>query len=1080
MLKENLINKFKKSTYCKDFAGANIILQDELITNFKIKHNKDLIEIQSEVLSDNYFNEYKNEIEIDPKTKDILSTYCSCDEYEKNELRKNNYACKHIISSFFKFTEELDTILPLKLLLSDNPEAVFKGNNDKILDSLIDIKKEEIKIEVYINRMGLKNKIHAEFKIGLKKYSNNKCYVVKDINQLLISYINKVPISYGKDFSFDLKNQHLSSKDKRLFEFLLKIKDIENINSFARRQDKYIDGKKIIIPDFLLEEFIKNIAEHRIYLDQGFFYRPVEGEVIFDKPNIDFSLKKTKNDFIFKMENEVPDRLNKEGTIFIYGSTIYVPNYDYSYNIKKFYDAFNGNNILTFNTEHENKILSSLLPKLYRLTNNVNLSKNISDIIVKEAVKFNFYFDKINNDIVLILKVKYGKYEFNIFDNYKEKFIYRDNKKEDKILSLLRSLGFENIDDKFYLLLGDSYLFNFFKNEIVTLQELGNVYYSENFKVIKNITKRNITAEVSAGKYDYFDFKFKIADIPPVEVKNIILALRDNLKFYKLKTGEFIDLENIELKNFISLLDVISLDNEIEDDVISINKNKAIYINEFIEKYGLRYIKGRKELKKLQSKLADIKTMKFELPKNLNANLREYQVEGYNWLKTLDYLGFGGILGDEMGLGKTIQAISFILSSMPNKTLIVAPTSLIYNWSNEFDKFAPSIRYKVINGNKPDREKELNNLTETDVLITTYNLLKKDIDIYKNISFDYFFIDEAQYIKNNSSKNSLSVKEIKSNRRFALSGTPLENSLMDLWSIFDFVMPGYLFDEKRFSVRYHKKLKESEEVIDELNMLIKPFILKRYKKDVIKELPDKIEKKLFIPMDKEQQKIYKTYSDYAIDLINKKVQDDDLKNSKIEILSYITKLRQICLDPSVLIDNYIGGSGKMDVLVELLEQSILGNHKILVFSQFTSVLKNISTRLNDNYIKHLYLDGSIPSNKRIELVNKFNEEEDNKVFLISLKAGGTGFNLTSADIVIHFDPWWNPAVEDQATDRAHRYGQDKVVEVIKLISKNSIEEKIIELQDEKRSLINKIINNEDFTNISNLSDDDILSIFSLN
>ena len=217
MLKNNLINKFKKSTTSKDFSGAKKILEEELITNFKINHSNDLIEVKSEVLSDNYFNEYKNEIEIDPKTKEVLSTYCGCDDFEKNELKKNNYACKHIIGSFFKFTEEIESNLPLKILLGDVEEEFFKGNNDQILDSLIDTSKDEIKIEVYINRMGVKSKIHAEFKIGLKKYSSNKCYVVKDINQLLISCLNKVPISYGKDFSFDLKKQNLSTKDKRLF-----------------------------------------------------------------------------------------------------------------------------------------------------------------------------------------------------------------------------------------------------------------------------------------------------------------------------------------------------------------------------------------------------------------------------------------------------------------------------------------------------------------------------------------------------------------------------------------------------------------------------------------------------------------------------------------------------------------------------------------------------------------------------------------------------------------------------------------------------------------------------------------------
>ena len=292
-------------------------------------------------------------------------------------------------------------------------------------------------------------------------------------------------------------------------------------------------------------------------------------------------------------------------------------------------------------------------------------------------------------------------------------------------------------------------------------------------------------------------------------------------------------------------------------------------------------------------------------------------------------------------------------------------------------------------------------------------------------------------------------------------------------------MPGYLFDEKRFSVRYYKKLHESNEVLEELNMLINPFILRRYKKDVIKELPSKIEKKLLVSMSDEQEKVYGIYADYAKKLIEKKVKDDELSNSKIEILSYITKLRQICLDPSVLINDYIGSSGKIDSLIELLNQGIEEGHKILVFSQFTSVLKNISKKLEYEKIAYSYLDGSIPSEKRIQLIDEFNNG-NNSVFLISLKAGGTGLNLTSADIVIHFDPWWNPAVEDQATDRAHRFGQKNIVEVIKLISKNTIEEKIVELQDEKRKLIEKIIDNEmDTSKINALSEEDILNLFSI-
>jgi SNF2 family DNA or RNA helicase len=339
-------------------------------------------------------------------------------------------------------------------------------------------------------------------------------------------------------------------------------------------------------------------------------------------------------------------------------------------------------------------------------------------------------------------------------------------------------------------------------------------------------------------------------------------------------------------------------------------------------------------------------------------------------------------------------------------------------------------------------------------------------------------IDEAQFIKNANSQSAEAVKEINAARRFALTGTPMENSLMELWSIFDFIMPGYLYDQKRFGTRFNSKLKDTPEILVELNKLINPFILRRKKKDGIKELPDKIEKTLVVHLDDEQKKVYKTYADHAVQLIEKKVKNEEFKTSKIEILSYITKLRQLCLDPSILVEDYSGGSAKMEAVMELLSQSVEGGHRILVFSQFTTVLKRIGGRLKAEGMPYSYLDGSVPSQKRIERVDAFNGGE-NSIFLISLKAGGTGLNLTSADIVIHFDPWWNPAVEDQATDRAHRIGQENVVEVIKIIAKGTIEEKILVLQENKKRLISDVMGDELYRSekFSNLSEEDILGLF---
>ncbi len=628
---------------------------------------------------------------------------------------------------------------------------------------------------------------------------------------------------------------------------------------------------------------------------------------------------------------------------------------------------------------------------------------------------------------------------------------------------------------------GDDYKFKFFKDDIWQLEDFGEIYYSQNFKGIKSIGSKGIKGQIHSGKYNYFEMDFKVGDIPTEETIAILRAFKENLKYYKLKSGEFLDLEELELKKFLNLLDIVSYEDNIENNIVKVSNSKAMFLDNYLKENSIRYIKGKNELKEIKDKFKNIEKLNFKEPNQLNATLRPYQKIGYNYLKTLEYLGFGGILADEMGLGKTLQVITYILSNKGKKSLVIVPTSLIYNWKEEFSKFAPSIKIAVINGDKKSREEIIKKKENFDVIITTYNLLKIDLEFYKKQSFHTVILDEAQYIKNPNSQNAKAVKDINGDIKFALSGTPIENSLMELWSIFDFIMPTYLYDENKFSVRYHKRLKEGPEVLEELNKLIAPFILRRKKKDVVKELPKKLEKKLLVSLNDKQKNVYKTYANHALELIENKVKNDEFRSSKIEILAYITKLRQICLDPSLVSKDYTYGSGKIEALIELLQQSIEGGHKVLVFSQFTSALKNIQKRLRIEDMSFSYLDGSVKAEKRMEMVEDFNNG-DNSIFLISLKAGGTGLNLTSADIVIHFDPWWNPAVEDQATDRAHRIGQKNVVQVIKLIAEGTIEEKIVQLQDEKRKLISQIMDNENEkgNDLLSLSEEELLSLFELN
>lgn len=1085
--KDFLVQRFNEETSGKCYSAGIRVLNNELVTCINVINEENLICIDGNVISENLFNEYNTKIEIDAKNITILSTYCTCSDYENNEFKKNNYCCKHLVATFHSALDKLvnnSIIQEYEQNKAIKGLDIFKKNENKILSILLNNEedKKEVKFEIYINRHEWNGKITAEFKIGLKSKNLNTLYVLKDIEQFLVAYHNNIPIKYSKNFTFSKKNHRLTTKDKVLIDYIELIKNLDGpYKSINRVSEKSINGKYITIPKDLLRDFFSKIKKHRVYLNDGFFYRPVETEILMDKPNIDFDLKLIKDEYVLKSNSGMPQILNNKGDVLLYGTNIYLPSYDYCYKIEPYLKIFNECKVITIPIVQEEDILRKLIPDLNKLSNEVVLSNKIKEKVVIEEVRFNFYFQKENNEIILITKVKYGNHEFNICYDFNEKIIYRDINKETKVLSLLRSLGFEEYQGKFYLSMGDDYIFRFFKTEINNLQEIGEVYYSEDFKGIKSIGAKGIKGDIKTGKYNYFEFDFKIEGVPQEETVNILRAFRDNLKYYKLKDGEYLDLEELELKKFLKLLDVISTDEELNNEYIKINKNKSLYLNNYINENSLKYLKGKKHLKEISDKIKNINKKTFEKPKGLEANLREYQVVGYNWLKTLEYLDFGGILADEMGLGKTLQTITFILSNKEKKTLIVAPTSLIYNWSNEFKKFAPTVKVVVVNGSKEEREYILDNVHKFDVIITTYSLLKRDLKSYKDIVFDHCILDEAQNIKNPNSQNAISVKEIKAKCRFALTGTPIENSLMELWSIFDFIMPGYLYDEKRFSVRYHKKLKEDPVIIDELNKLINPFILRRRKKDVIKELPNKIEKKLIINLDSEQQKAYGIYAKHAMELIEKKVKDDEFKNSKIEILAYITKLRQLCLDPSVVINDYLGGSGKIDALLEIVHQSIEGGHKVLVFSQFTSILENISKRFNEEYIAYSYLDGSIPAKKRLDLVKDFNEGS-NAVFLISLKSGGTGLNLTSADIVIHFDPWWNPAVEEQATDRAHRIGQKNVVEVIKLIAKGTIEEKVLALQDEKKLLISKLMDDDlskDKTLVS-LTEEDILALFEVN
>jgi SNF2 family DNA or RNA helicase len=573
-------------------------------------------------------------------------------------------------------------------------------------------------------------------------------------------------------------------------------------------------------------------------------------------------------------------------------------------------------------------------------------------------------------------------------------------------------------------------------------------------------------------------------DFSEKEISEIFNTYRLKKKYYRLKDGSYINLESSGIDTLVNIADNLGISaKELAKGTIELPKYRAVYIDGLVKKDPDIIMTKENSFKEIIRDINEASDTDFVEPNEMKDVLRSYQITGFKWLKTLEKYNFGGILADDMGLGKTIQIIALLIDAKKNKqdtSIVVCPSSLYINWQKEISRFAPELTTLIISGSAEEREVLIKKASKYDVIITSYDLLKRDIEKYEKTSFKYVIADEAQYIKNNNTKNAKALKKLNSEIRFALTGTPMENSLSELWSIFDFVMPGYLFSYKRFREEFESPIikDDSKEAMSRLQSLVSPFILRRIKKDVLKELPDKTETIMYSEMTHEQSKLYKSYLLKAKNEMNAEIKDKGFENSQIKILSLITRLRQLCCHPSLFIENYEDESSKLNQCIELIEGAINSGHKILLFSQFTSMLDIIKKELDSKKIKYYILTGQTKVDTRIELVESFNKSKDVGVFLISLKAGGTGLNLTGADMVIHYDPWWNLSAQNQATDRAYRIGQKSNVQVFKLITENSIEEKIQKLQDKKMDLTNSVIK-EGETFINKMSKEEILDLFEI-
>ncbi|GGC77282.1 DEAD/DEAH box helicase [Enterococcus wangshanyuanii] len=724
--------------------------------------------------------------------------------------------------------------------------------------------------------------------------------------------------------------------------------------------------------------------------------------------------------------------------------------------------------------KHElSDLFGSVVPLLEKI-GTVSVSDEVSGEVVYHSLETIFIFRKIKGMIKVRVDFTYGDVVFSTDEMHSvasgaNQEVIRDGKKEQEILEQLSTFGYQKSVDAYEKPLpAGERLYYFFKAEIPAFRQLGEVRMGKKLReLFLDAQHHQPMIEVSDSD-SWLDVRFDISGIREQEIDEVLSSLLRNDRFYTLESGEILSFDSEEFQQTSEILTLLRQNMKNVQGTIQVPRNQGLMIENMLENNSRAHFS--ESFKEMVANLTHPEEFEAKLPENIQATLRNYQEDGFKWLKMLSYYQFGGILADEMGLGKTLQTITYLLSEkeenrIKGKALIVAPASLIYNWAAEIKKFAPDLEAAVIAGNKAERE-VIAAQADLDILITSYASLRQDIDMYQKFGLGYLILDEAQMVKNSGTKTAQALKSLVVPQRFALSGTPIENNLDELWSIFQMILPGL------FPTRTLFRAMKPEEIAK----MIQPFILRRDKQTVLKDLPEKIESNLYSVLTEEQKTVYLAYLKQMQEDVSQ-MDQDTFKKNRLSILAGLTRLRQICCDPRLFIDDYSGGSGKLDQVKDLLIAAKENNRRVLLFSQFTSMLSIIEKELHELGLSTFYLRGSTKPKERMEMADAFNAGEKD-VFLISLKAGGTGLNLTGADTVILYDLWWNPAVEEQAAGRAHRIGQKNVVEVWRMIAEGTVEEKMNSLQQEKRELFQKVIQGNE-EQLAKMTEDDIRAILSI-
>lgn len=1000
--------------------------------------------------------EYTVELTIE-ENGDIIEYYCDC-PYS----RDYDDPCKHVAAVLYMIEESYTAKIENKT--SGEIRSLIKSYQAlaDISDNISAQDKEKIKI---IPELHTGSSLLLSLKIG-----RDKLYKVRNILKLYYDFRDENFVRYGKALEFFHRIDVLDERSKRLLEIAFRAYSSQ---SYYFRNDDSAALDNIVLDDFF-----------ELFRDEYVLFDGENHLVKFEDPRVNFTITREKNG-IFKLMSDnfftligrgrracFRDKMNKN---------FFIASPEFTKAVYELYRVTRSKTLISVSEKDMPEFYNAVLKPVseYALLRGMELIEEF----VPPEMSAQLYIDCGEDNVI------YGKLTFAYGDKIYNAFADRDNPHYDRVgekaaeNAVLRYFAADPFNERHQLFIGrDDNIYEFVTSGISELSKTMELYISDRFRriAVRPPFKPVVSLGLRPGG-GLLELSIEDSNYSPEELTEVLKAYRTGAKYHRLRDGSFV----LPDSSMSELCEVIENLNVSEKDILKkdmkIPAYRMLYLDSLKKAGNIRLHRSnefKNAVKNYHAKIENAENA--PVPDELSGIMRDYQEYGFRWLKTVSSYGFGGILADDMGLGKTIQAISLMLDEKKNSdahktNLIVCPSSLTLNWESEITRFAPQLKTLVVIGTAAVRSKLTEQIAdgEYDAVITSYSALIRDVDKYENIKFGLHFIDEAQYIKNHNTQASKAVKGICSEHRFALTGTPVENSLAELWSIFDFIMPGYLFGYTHFKKNFEMPVvsKQDSKAAEALKKNVSPFILRRLKKDVLEELPEKTETTLTSLMTAEQQKLYTA----NIVQIKKNLKNGmtGSPTDKIQILAMLTRLRQICCDPHLVYENYSGGSAKLEQCIELVESCAGSGHKMLLFSQFTSMLDIIENKLDEAGISYCTLTGSTKAKDRIRMVNEFNGN-DVKVFLISLKAGGTGLNLTGADIVIHYDPWWNISGQDQASDRAYRIGQKRSVQVYKLIAHNSIEENILKLQQSK-SKLNEFVSGGE-ADITKMSAEEILRI----